>query len=121
MRELDRSDLQFVGGGSGSSQGASQTCHTLASGATQCTSVNGNVTVIQTYDKSGNLTNSTHCTNNRSVSASAGNKVARLEGRVDGGSSCSSTSAPAPASGASQPRTGRGSKLLLIQMPDVTA
>ena len=89
---------RLVGGGhgsgsnSGSSTATTQTCSQLPTGGMQCTSGNGRSMVIQSYDRNGNLINSTQCTENRSASISAGNKLAGGGGQVGGGTSCNSAS-----------------------------
>lgn len=93
MHELRLSECQLVGGGNGGQGGSAQTCTAIPGGGAQCTSNNGRSMVIQTYDRGGNLTNTTVCTENRSASLSV--KVtthANGEAKGGGGTSCRSSS-----------------------------
>jgi hypothetical protein len=119
MYELTSSDCRRVGGGNGGSssgggsQGSSQVCTSLPGGGSQCTSNNGRSMVIQTYDRSGNLTNTTVCTENRSASLQV-KATPQVSGQVKGGggTSCSTQGA---SSGSNQNSSYPGQ--LLIYSP----
>jgi hypothetical protein len=97
---------------SGSSTATTQSCTRLPNGGTQCTSGNGRSMVIQSYDRNGNLINSTQCTENRSASINLGNKAISGGVQGGGGTSCSSSRPSAPASSPAS-----GNYQLVIQMP----
>lgn len=91
MRELTPMECHEVSGGTNSSSSGSaiQNCIDLANGTTECTSVNGNTTVINTYDKNGNLTNTLACTENSTFKIKVTlPKMTGVEGGKYGGSSC---------------------------------
>lgn len=99
MYELTASECHLVGGGNNDGQaqpqGGSQVCSAIAGGGTQCTSNNGRSMVVQTYDKSGNLTNTTVCTENRDASLQL-KLTPQASGQLKsgGGTSCSSQGNP---------------------------